>query len=294
MRVALYCRTSTREQHTENQLLQLRQHAALKGWTITREYTDQESGARPTRAGLARLFKDAEARLFDAVLVWSLDRFTRKGILDTFTLLERLRNHQVAFVSATEEYFTTAGPAGEAFIAIAAWTARQERERIRARITAGMERAKTQGKRFGRPRATTPPANGTTVQALTQATGISRATAYRRLAESRPEGPRMMKSATFRTPRGAMNPLDLAMPGDYTVVTWKERGRFHARIEYDQHPGADTSTPLPTGPCHSEEAVQQAVAALFTEQLSPWQSVHRRQAQEQPAPSQQTLGESNA
>ena len=36
------------------------------------------------------MFKDASQRKFDLVLFWSLDRFSREGVLETLNHLQRL------------------------------------------------------------------------------------------------------------------------------------------------------------------------------------------------------------
>lgn len=54
------------------------------------------------------------------------------------------------FVSVTEPQFSTTGPHGELFIAIAAWMAKQERTRLQERIRAGISRARAEGKQLGR------------------------------------------------------------------------------------------------------------------------------------------------
>jgi DNA invertase Pin-like site-specific DNA recombinase len=154
IRAAIYARVSTKlkGQDTENQLFQLREYCARQGWQIAGEYIDHESGKTGDRAAFKRLFTDASRRKFDVVLVWALDRFTREGVLETFTYIEKLRGFGVAFESYTEAHFRTTGPAGELMLAVAAWIAKQERLRISERTKAGLERARRDGKHCGRPR----------------------------------------------------------------------------------------------------------------------------------------------
>jgi len=153
-RAALYCRVSTKDkgQDTDNQLLQLREYCTRQGWTIAAEYIDHESGKTGARTAFRRLFVDASRHRFDVVLVWALDRFTREGVLETFTYVQKLRDLGVSFESFTEAHFRTTGPAGELMLAIAAWIAKQERQRISERTRAGIERARRDGKHCGRPR----------------------------------------------------------------------------------------------------------------------------------------------
>ena len=154
MRTALYARVSTKDkgQDTENQLSHLREYCARNGWQIAAEYIDHESAKTGDRAAFKRLFTDASQRKFDVVLVWALDRFTREGVLETFTYIEKLREFKVAFESYTEAHFRTTGPAGELMLAVAAWIAKQERLRISERTKAGLDRARREGKHCGRPK----------------------------------------------------------------------------------------------------------------------------------------------
>lgn len=154
MNVALYARVSTRDgrQFTENQIDVMRAYASREGWTIVREYVDHGTGSKGVegRDQLAMLMEDSGKRRFEMVLVFSLDRFTREGVLKAFQYVERLTAAGVQFRSVTEEQFQTSGPAGELFMAVAAWMAKQERTQLRNRINAGLDRARAAGKILGR------------------------------------------------------------------------------------------------------------------------------------------------
>lgn len=88
MKIALYARVSTKDkgQEYENQLRELREFVARKagdGWALESEYVDKASGKSSDRPGFRRLFEDASRKRFDLVLFWSLDRFSREGVLET-------------------------------------------------------------------------------------------------------------------------------------------------------------------------------------------------------------------
>lgn len=150
---AIYARVSTTDkgQDTENQLFQLREYCKRSGWRVSKEYVDHVSGKTGERDAFKQLFEDASRKLFDVVLVWALDRFTREGVFETFDYVRKLTGHGVQFESYSEAHFRTTGPAGELMLAIAAWIAKQERLRISERTKAGMARAKRAGKTCGRP-----------------------------------------------------------------------------------------------------------------------------------------------
>jgi DNA invertase Pin-like site-specific DNA recombinase len=143
-RVAIYGRVSTRDkgQDVENQLAQLREFAAKQGWTISCEYADRESGAKRNRIEFQEMFRDAAHRRFDLLLFWSLDRFTREGVLETLTHLNRLTGAGVGYRSFTESYFDSCGIFKDAVISILATIARQERIRLSERVRAGLARAR--------------------------------------------------------------------------------------------------------------------------------------------------------
>lgn len=151
-RVGIYARVSTKDkgQDTENQMLQLRRYAKVRDWQAV-EFIDHESGKHSDRDAFKALFEAALKREIDIVLVWSLDRFTREGVWETFDHIRKLTSYGVQFESLTEAHFRTTGPAGELMLAIAAWIAKQERLRISERTKAGMERARAAGKHCGRP-----------------------------------------------------------------------------------------------------------------------------------------------
>jgi DNA invertase Pin-like site-specific DNA recombinase len=152
---AIYARVSTKDkgQDPENQLTQLREYCARQGLKIAEEYTDQASGKTAAkRDAFKRMFEDASRRKFDVVIVWALDRFTREGVHETFNHIKRLNDYGVQFESYTEPHFRTTGPAGELMLAVAAWIAKQERQRISDRTKAGLKIARREGKTLGRPR----------------------------------------------------------------------------------------------------------------------------------------------
>jgi DNA invertase Pin-like site-specific DNA recombinase len=152
VRVAIYARVSTKDkgQDVENQARQLRDFCAVQGWTIVSEAFDQASAKSNSRPAFRQLFEDARRRKFDIVLFWSLDRFSREGALATLKYLEQLTEAGVNWRSYTEQYLDSCGIFRDAVLAILAVIAKQERVRISERVTAGMQRAKAEGKSLGR------------------------------------------------------------------------------------------------------------------------------------------------
>jgi DNA invertase Pin-like site-specific DNA recombinase len=152
MRIAIYARVSTedRGQDPENQLRELRTWA--NGHTIVQEYVDRESGRTAKRPAFTELFDDAAKHRFDLVLFWSLDRFSREGMVPTIIHLQRLASFGVAFHSYTEAHLSTDNElVRNILLALLASLAKVEAQKISERTKAGMARAKAKGKRIGRP-----------------------------------------------------------------------------------------------------------------------------------------------
>ncbi len=152
LRVAIYTRVSTLIQSTENQRIDLERVAALRGWTIVEVYTDQGisgSKGRSDRPDLDRMLKDAVRGKFDLIAVWSLDRLGRslQHLIETVNELQAvgvdLYMHQQALDTTT--------PSGKLAFSIFGAFAEFERSLIRERVRAGLERAKRNGTKLGRP-----------------------------------------------------------------------------------------------------------------------------------------------
>jgi DNA invertase Pin-like site-specific DNA recombinase len=152
LRAALYARVSTKDkgQDTENQLAQLRAFCTASSWTITAEFVDQVSGKHSDRERFKAMFVAASRREFDLLVTWALDRLSREGVAKTFEHIKVLRGYGVQFISFSEPHFRTTGPAGELMIAVAAWIAEQEHQRISERTKAGLAKARRAGRIGGR------------------------------------------------------------------------------------------------------------------------------------------------
>jgi DNA invertase Pin-like site-specific DNA recombinase len=156
---AIYGRISTADgrQDVESQMIQLRDYCQRQGWTIAQEFVDHASGKRSdNRRQFQAMLTAASRREFDVLVTWALDRLSREGVLETFEHIKRLKGFGVEYESYTEPQFRTSGPAGELMLAVSAWIAQMERQRIAARTRAGMERVRREGTRsgkaIGRPR----------------------------------------------------------------------------------------------------------------------------------------------
>jgi DNA invertase Pin-like site-specific DNA recombinase len=110
---------------------------------------DQVSGARDRRPALDYLRADVRAGRIDVVLIWALDRLGR-SLLHLLNIAEELQSHGVDLVCMTQPIDTTT-PAGRLTYQVLGAVAEFERGMIRARINAGLSKAKALGKHLGRP-----------------------------------------------------------------------------------------------------------------------------------------------
>src|SRR5271168_4016284 len=101
LRVGLYARVSTLDQHTlPLQMRAMREYAAKRGWTIAMQVKEVGSGAI-ARKQRQELIDAARRREIDVVLVWRLDRWGR-SLLDLVATLQELTDLNVGFVSISE------------------------------------------------------------------------------------------------------------------------------------------------------------------------------------------------
>src|SRR5437667_12439597 len=150
VRAALYGRVSTGGQSTESQRHALRRYAEARGWHI-QEFVDLGvSGAKERRPALDRLVKAARARQIDVVAVTKLDRLAR-STHHLVSLGRELAALGVDLVVLDQQIDTTT-PSGRLLFHVLAAIAEFERDLIRERVKAGLERAKAQGRKLGRPR----------------------------------------------------------------------------------------------------------------------------------------------
>jgi len=92
---------------------------------------------------------DARRGLFDVVIVWRFDRFAR-SVKQLVLGLEEFRALGIDFVSH-QEALDTSTPMGKAMFTIIAAMAELERSIIRERVAAGVEHARRNGTRSGKP-----------------------------------------------------------------------------------------------------------------------------------------------
>jgi DNA invertase Pin-like site-specific DNA recombinase len=96
-RVALYLRVSTAKQDTDNQRRELEAVAERSGWDVVRIYEDagiSGSKGRDKRPGLDTMMRAVNAKRFDMVAAWSVDRLGR-SLTDLLGILQGLQDKGV-------------------------------------------------------------------------------------------------------------------------------------------------------------------------------------------------------
>lgn len=149
-RCAIYARVSTNDQTTENQLLALRDLAERNGHQIVAEYIDHGvSGVAAKKDARAKLLLDAKTKKFSVLYCVSIDRLSR-STKDLLQVVEELNTLNITLIFQREN-IDTKSAMGQFFLTVLSSIAQLERETMISRINAGIARAKSQGKKLGRP-----------------------------------------------------------------------------------------------------------------------------------------------
>jgi DNA invertase Pin-like site-specific DNA recombinase len=192
-RCVLYARVSTYDQNPGMQLLELRELAQQRGFTIVNEYVDYISGAKAKRQALDQMLSAAHRREFDVLMIWAADRLAR-SVRHFLEVLDTLNNLGIEFISRREQ-LDTSGPLGRAVIVIVSAIAELERSLIVERVKAGMRRAKLEGRRIGRrpldidrPAVVRDREHGMSLTEVAKIHRISRAMVSKILREARHKG----------------------------------------------------------------------------------------------------------
>ena len=146
-KIAIYARVSTEEQNTDLQLQELTEYTNYHKLIVTGEYVDVMSGARDDRPALTNLLSDAEKGLFDAIIVWKIDRLGRSAI-HLLNILTKLQEMNIAFISKRES-IDTSTPFGKMVFTMLAAIAEFERSIISERVKAGLQARKNNGFKLG-------------------------------------------------------------------------------------------------------------------------------------------------
>lgn len=189
-RTFAYCRVSTGDQTTENQVREI--EAAGFNVDPKRIVSETISGsvAAMERKGFAKLVDRLEAS--DILIVTKLDRLGRNA-MDLRATVERLADEGVRVHCLALGGVDLTSAAGKMTMAVIAAVAEFERDLLIERTQAGLARAKATGKTLGRPQALTLDQQRTIREKRAQ--GVSLGTLAKEFAVSRAAIQRVEKRA---------------------------------------------------------------------------------------------------
>ena len=153
MTTAIYARVSTKKnQTTDNQVIALQEIAKKAGWEVSKIFVDEGiSGGkgRKDRPALDEMLSSITRREVNRVLVWDVSRLGR-SLSDLISTMKEIQSVGCNLYLHNQN-IDTSTPAGEAMFGMLSIFASFERGMIQDRVKAGLERAKKQGKKLGRP-----------------------------------------------------------------------------------------------------------------------------------------------
>lgn len=184
-RTFAYCRVSTTDQHTENQIAEIR----AAGYDIRDDRivveTISGSTSAMARPQFAKLVEKLEQT--DVLVVTKLDRLGRNA-MDVRSTVELLADRDVRVTCLQLGGIDLTSSSGKMTMSVIASVAEFERDLLIERTQSGLDRAKASGKRLGRPRALSKPqlkeiairrSEGASLGILAEQYGVSRSAIHR-------------------------------------------------------------------------------------------------------------------
>jgi len=139
----IYVRVSTDLQTEESQLEPCREFCKKRGYNIVGEYADHAKSAykNTKRTGYDNIMELVKKRKIQHIVVWALDRWTRRGPLELKHNIEYLSIHNVSMHSVKEEWLDSINLPGsmgtvvrEFFFGMIAWMAEEESRKKSERV----------------------------------------------------------------------------------------------------------------------------------------------------------------
>jgi DNA invertase Pin-like site-specific DNA recombinase len=149
--IVAYIRVSSPSQDYAYQRHAIEAAASARGELVSRWFGDVASGRSMDRPELGRLRRQLAKGDIKRVWVWRLDRLSRSGIADTLECVSAIRSAGAALSSVADGFALDTGPVGELVLAVMAWAAQMEREKIRENQHAARARMEREGRPWGRP-----------------------------------------------------------------------------------------------------------------------------------------------
>ena len=148
MKVAIYVRVSKTDQILENQINPLVEYCKRMNYDY--EIFKEKESTRKTRPVQWELYNKLLRKEFDGLIIYKFDRWARS----TKELIEHMENlnEKNVMVYSYSENIDLNSSMGKAMLTIISAFAQLERDIIRERTIAGLDRARAQGKILGRPK----------------------------------------------------------------------------------------------------------------------------------------------
>lgn len=157
----IYARVSTAVQSTGRQIGELAELAKANSWQIVETIEENISGstAAENRAGMQRVFELATAGKIDKVLISEISRLGR-NVADGVQIIQKLTAAGVSIYVQNIGMETLLPGGKENFmfkpiLLTLLGFSEMEKELLKERVKSGLEKAKKDGKRLGRPKGTT-------------------------------------------------------------------------------------------------------------------------------------------
>ena len=196
MKVALYCRvsTSTKDQTTENQRLELKSYCDRMNYEIVKIYEDEVSGAksREKRPAYNELCQDAFLKKFDAIIGWDVSRFGR-SMKEFVSFLSDMDDKGIGVI-AVKNGLDTVSSSGRVMMKLIGVLEEWNREMLIERTNAGLARTVANGTKLGRKSVLTQSIkrkvidlkeNGFSIRKISDEIGINRGAIQRFLSDTK-------------------------------------------------------------------------------------------------------------
>ena len=148
MKVAIYVRVSTQDQNLDNQIFPLEQYCERMSWEF--EVFKEKESTRKTRPIQYDLYNRLLRKEFDGLVIYKFDRWAR-STRELVEHMERMYDKGIKIYSYSEN-IDLSSSMGRAMLTIISAFAQLERDIIRERTIAGLNRARAKGKKLGRPK----------------------------------------------------------------------------------------------------------------------------------------------
>lgn len=145
MKIAIYARVSTEDQHANKQVMAMKEYCEKFSHEVFDVYVDVISGKTTSRPEFNRLLDDMRKYKFNCIMVTKLDRIGR-SLSHLLSLFDEFKRKGVNFIATTQNIDTTTATGTLLFQIMGAF-AEFERNIISERTKEGLAKAKNVGKR---------------------------------------------------------------------------------------------------------------------------------------------------